>query len=184
MVTSSVPTSAVPPAVRTRSCRRRASGAPRVGMPRRTRGPSASVRSRISWEMRVSAREISGGPSTGTTGPSDIWQAPSPPHGTGLKGWADRRSCYRPERSVPATATPGAPALGRPAPPPGGRPPPGGARPRHPGPRPPPSPRVQLSPLARRLHALAQQLERAQRRLVEDLLGVAVEVVLLTGDRK
>src|SRR3954451_1107167 len=60
IVTSSEPTgTSYPSTAATRSAIRRASGTPRLGIPSRTRSRAPLLRSRISWEMRVSARAMS-----------------------------------------------------------------------------------------------------------------------------
>ena len=60
MVASSDPTgTSYPSTAAIRSAIRWARGTPRVGMPSRTRSPAPLLRSRISWEMRVSARAMS-----------------------------------------------------------------------------------------------------------------------------
>jgi hypothetical protein len=82
IVTSSSPTAtSVPSTLAMRSPMRRASGTPRVCRPSRTRSVAPLLRSRISWEMRVSARETS--PESSTMRGSAMRPGPpSPPHGT------------------------------------------------------------------------------------------------------
>ena len=98
IVTSSEPDGTAPPSTAAiRSAIRSASGTPRDGIPSRTRSAAPLLRSRISWEMRLRAREMS--PASRTVRPVSSaarsaattrgWQAqpsaagpPSPPHGT------------------------------------------------------------------------------------------------------
>ena len=99
IVMSSVPSgTSTPSTLAIRSATRRARWTPRVGMPSRTRPSGPLLRSRISWEMRVSAREMSrasrtvrpsGRAAASGAGASDVGCAgtirsgpPSPPHRT------------------------------------------------------------------------------------------------------